>query len=199
MMTPISQILTLPDKCPVKQVQGKVTAVYDMKTVAGKPQQRFLLEDAGGNKLYVTAWEHENLSSYTGKEVIISEGPKGGLSVNVYNSKTSLNLSRTCTFQLLAVHQAQTGAAPVATLALAVDGCKATPVVAATTPINGAKVGMALNNAVLILQSSGKLNGLDSTAILGAVGQMASDIIRLSAWMEAGHLYPKLEKEDQPF
>lgn len=197
MLTQISQIPSLPDKCPIAQLQGKVSAVFEMKQVAGKPQQAFMLQDASGNSIRCSAWEHPDLSIYKDKDVVIMPGPKGGLSVNVYNGKHSVNISRTCTFQYTAVHHAQTGTPVPAPSAPAVaDGKK---------PINGQTVGMAVKAAIDVHVATG------TPITKKSIWKLASQIIRVSQYIEQGHLDPetapsadkptqeKNDSEEQPF
>lgn len=67
-------------------------------------------------------------------------------------------------------------------------------------PVRGDKIGMALNNAthlVVALVEQGQV----PADLMKDIGHKASDIIRLSTWLEAGNLYPKSEavKEGDPF
>lgn len=60
--------------------------------------------------------------------------------------------------------------------------------------IRGDAVGMAINNAVNIivaLAEQGQVPG----DLMKDIGQKASDIIRLSNWLQQGNLYPEVKKE----
>lgn len=189
----ITQILGLPDKCPVAQIQGRVTAAFEIKQINNKPKQDFILDDASGVSIRVSLWGHNaDASFYKGKEVILQAGPKGGLSVNVYQGKVGLNMSATCTFQLLAVHQAQTGA-PVqqpidlgAGIQVSVTGDPSAP-----KPINGVTIGMAINNSCQSLTAMGE------PLTKKRIWELASMVVRVSQHMEKGNLSP-LAVDNQP-
>jgi hypothetical protein len=181
--TSIAQILKLDPKTTLSEVQGLVTDVWKARTVAGgKVVQDIHLKDATGAEIDASVWGHEDLSTYKGKEVFINAGNKGKIEVqfDTYKEryKNKLSVSATCTFQHLAVHAAQAGTPAPAKL----------PVAAATGPapvvVNGAKVGMAINNACQFLVSQGApFSPL-------AVHRIASELIRLSNQMENGDLIP---------
>lgn len=184
-MQTIGNIKNLPDKCPVDQVQGKVVTVYEVKQVAGKSKQSLLIQDAGGAKLMINAWEHSDLAFYQDKEVIISSGPKGGMKVNIWKDKPSVDVGRTCTFQLLAVHNAQTGAST--------PTGDQKPANQAQSPSNGpsgevlksihpATVGMCINQACANLTQKGL--DLDPKEVF----KIASELVKVALHMEKGNL-----------
>lgn len=183
MNTPLSQIANLPDGCPLTEINGTVVAVYERRTIAGgKSVQNAEISD-GSTKVRLTVWGHEDISVYKDRTVVITAGPKGGLTVkdDEYkgNKRKVVSASATCQFQFLEVHNAAkpAGSAPAAAPAQASH-----PVVVAPQ-VNGAKVGMAINNAITLLQND--------PYDIKRVAQVASDIIRLSHWLESGNLMPK--------
>lgn len=194
--TPLSQIATLLDKCPVAEIQGKINAVYPADvTAAGKPKQNFTIIDASGVSVKCTAWEHPDLGIYKDRDVVIRPGAKGGLTVNVYNGKAGLSISRSCTFQYLEVHHAQNGVQPKEPTAAA----HATPPPYHAPAINGMKVGMAINNACQSLTAAGQ------PLTKKAIWEIASKIVRVSDYLEAGNLDPATkpsdpkDKKEEPF
>ena len=185
MNTPLSQVASLPDGCPLTEITGTITAVYERRTITGgKTVQNAEITD-NGTKVRLTVWGHEDISVYKDRAVVITAGPKGGLSVKEEeykgNKKKVISMSASCQFQFLEVHSAKSGgAAPVAHAA--------TPVAVAAPQINGAKVGMAINNAVQLLQNE--------PYDIKRIAQVASDIMRLSMWLESGNLMPKAKADE---
>lgn len=197
--TTIAQILALPDGTPIDSVQGHVTEVYKQRTITGgKTAQDAKLRDGTGAEIKVTIWEHPDCSTYKGRDVIIQSN-KNGLKVKFDNYRppgvNTLSVSKTCTFQFLEVHRAQTGGVPAPT----------TPVPQAASPgpvgghgsgsivLNGAKVGMVLNNACLFLTNAGKAFNSDE------VHEIASELIRLSNKLEQGELAPAKDSSTNPY
>lgn len=180
MNTPLSQVASLPDGCPLTEITGTITAVYERRTITGgKTVQNAEISEAG-TKVRLTVWGHEDISIYKDRAVVITAGPKGGLSVKEEeykgNKKKVISMSAFCQFQFLEVHSAKSGAAPASASATTSH-----PV--AAPQINGAKVGMAINNAVQLLQNE--------PYDIKRIATVASDIMRLSMWLEAGNLMPK--------
>lgn len=182
MNTPLSQIANLPDGCPLTEINGTVVAVYERRNIAGgKSVQNAEISD-GTTKVRLTVWGHEDISVYKDRVVVLTAGPKGGLTVkeDEYkgNKRKVISASATCQFQFIEVHNAAkpAGAAPAA------PAQYSHPVISAPQ-VNGAKVGMAINNAIALLQNE--------PYDIKKVAQVASDIMRLSHWLEAGNLMPK--------
>jgi len=182
MNTPLSQIANLPDGCPLTEINGTVVAVYERRNIAGgKSVQNAEISD-GSTKVRLTVWGHEDISVYKDRVVVLTAGPKGGLTVkeDEYkgNKRKVISASATCQFQFIEVHNAAkpAGAAPAAP-------AQASHPVIAAPQVNGAKVGMAINNAITLLQNE--------PYDIKKVAQVASDIMRLSHWLEAGNLMPK--------
>lgn len=183
MNTPLSQIANLPDGCPLTEINGTVVAVYERRTIAGgKSVQNAEISD-GSTKVRLTVWGHEDISVYKDRVVVLTAGPKGGLTVkeDEYkgNKRKVISASATCQFQFIEVHNA---AKPAGSTPVAAPVQASHPVVA-TPQVNGAKVGMAINNAIALLQNE--------PYDIKKVAQVASDIMRLSHWLEAGNLMPK--------
>ncbi len=189
----ITQILGLPDKCPIPQIQGKVTAAFEIKQINNKSKQDFILEDTTGASIRVSLWGHNaDANFYKGKEVILQAGGKGGLSVNVYNGKTNLNMSASCTFQMLAVHQAQTGTSGPSTTGV-IEGTTVNVAVTGNPsdpkPINGVTIGMAINNSCQSLTAMGE------PLTKKRIWELASMIVGVSQHMEKGNLFKSGEPE----
>lgn len=195
----ISDILKLPDGTALDSVQGTITAVYDQRTVrGGKSVQDAKIKDGSGAEIKLSIWEHPDCSMYQGREVIINSGPQSKLKVvfDGYKQRNvnTLSVSGKCTFQFLEVHHAQNGQAPTPAQA-AQQGAGTRGSVAPQAPnivVNGAKIGMALNNAVLFMTAAGEPFNEDE------LWEMASKIIHLSNKMEKGEL-AELVKEAAPF
>lgn len=180
--TPLNKIAELPDKCPLESIEGKVINVYELKSINGKPKQDFEIQDAAGIKVRCSAWEHDDLSLYKGFNVIINTGPKGGLTINEWNNKKSVNLSKTCTIQKIQVGAPQ-APAPVASQATTAAAGKPS-----NSPILGQTIGMAINNACNYLTST------NQPLTKQSLWQTASIIVEVAKHMEAGNLWkPKAE------
>lgn len=196
--TSIAQLLQMPDQAAFDSIQGTITEVYKQRNVKGdKTVQDAKLRDASGAEIKLSIWDHDDISVYKGREVIINAGPKGGLKVvlDTYRQPhtNTVSVSKMGTFQFLEVHRSNTGAAPAS--APRPQPCNASGNASGPAPVvvNGAKVGMAINNACLFLQNSG--SPFDSKQIHA----IASEIIRLSNAMENGELLPYAAKEDVPY
>jgi hypothetical protein len=207
--TTIAQVLTMPDKSAIDSISGTMVEVYKARTVTGgKTAQDAKLRDGTGSEIKLTLWDRPDHSMYKGREVIIQAGPKGGLVVKFdgYQQRNvnTLSVSAGCTFQYLEVHNAQTGGAVSAPAASAHTGAsgeagghsgRAANGQGQAAPImvnNGAKVGMALNNACQFLVAAGEQFSV------ARVNEIASELIRLSNRMEQGELAPEAA-QDKPF
>lgn len=182
-ITPLNTIITLPEKCPLQEVQGNMIEVYEVKDFNGKNKQNFKIKDASGAIVSATAWAHDDVSFYKGKDVIIKAGPKGGLSVNNYQGKPGISVSSTCTFQTV---NGGAAPAPKPTQAPTEIGNVVTTILShpANNPtIPGVTIGMAINNACQSLTAQ----GLPLTK--GSVWQLASMLVKVSRHMEQGRLY----------
>jgi hypothetical protein len=191
--TTIAQVLTLPDGTAIDSLQGSVTEVYKARTVSGgKSAQDIKLRDGTGAEVKCTVWEHPELSIYKGKDVIIQSN-KNGLKVKFDNYRppgtNTVSVSKTCTFQFLQVHHAQTGGSTPVGNPPASEGASgrgaaspSNPTGPATIVVNGAKVGMAINNSCQFLVAAGEKFSPDR------VHEIASELIRLSNKMEQGEL-----------
>ncbi len=187
-ITSLATIITLPEKCPMQEVQGIMVDVYEAKEVNGKPKQDFYLKDASGTRVKGAAWGHDDISFYKGKEVIIKCGAKGGLSVNNWQGKPGFSVSASCTFQSIAG-----GSSPVAAPAATTTPTEAqkpanapqtaSAGVSGVRPIPGVTVGMAVNNACASLTEAGV------PLSKGAIWKTASMIIKVAAQLEQGVLH----------
>lgn len=181
--TPLNKIAELPNKCPLESIEGKVTAVYELKQVNGKNKQDFEMQDVAGAKVRCSAWEHDDLSLYKGFNVIINTGPKGGLAINEWNNKKSVNLSKTCTIQKIQVGAPT--AQPPTPDSPAIIGVAGKP---ANSPILGQTIGMAINNACNYLTAT------NQPITKQSLWQIATTIVEVAKHMEAGNLWkPKVE------
>jgi hypothetical protein len=189
----IGEILALPDNSAIDAVQGRVTEVYDQRQVkGGKTVQDAKLVDGGGKEIKLAIWDHPDCSIYKGREVILKSGPKGGLKVvyDTYKQRNTnyISVSRGCTFQYLEVHSAAAGKpAPESANYNQVVGPLPAPSVH-----NGAKVGMAVNNAVNFMTSAGEQFDAEK------LHWIASEILKVSVKLEAGELKDS-PSENKPF
>jgi hypothetical protein len=194
-MTPLSQIPHLKDKDSIDAVQGRISRVFPARSPRGKTVQDAEIQDASGNTIKMSVWEHPDLKPLEGMEVILQSGPRGGVQVkwDDYKKTNVLSVNKSGTFQKLAVHQAQTGgvAAPAQTTNT-VPTSNHTSAVPATTVVNGAKVGMALNNATLFMTNATEPFNKDR------LFEIASEFVRISNRMEKGELASEV-KEDVPY
>lgn len=187
----IDELMSLPDKTQIQGFSGKVERVFEKK--AGKVPQNMIIS-CGGKEMRCAVWDHPDCSVYEGKEVIILPGGRGGLAIsdNDYQGKVTrkLSISKSCTFQVVAVH----AAAPAQRALGGASGGTILPTPASSQPspvIRGEKVGMAINNAILIMTEQGvPFSGEE-------LHKYASEIIKVSQRLEAGELAQK--KEDVPF
>lgn len=190
-MATIKDVLALPDKCPISELQGKIAKVYERKEVNGKSKQAFLLTDAGGNKIIVSAWGHGPLDQYENQEVYLKAGPKGGFSVNIFNGKTGLNMSASTVLTLVAGGQVPT---PQPAAQNAPDAKESQVNGPFKKSIHPATVGMCINQACANLTEQGF--ELDPKKVY----VIASKLVKVALYMEAGNLAgdPAPEKAQAP-
>lgn len=189
----IKDILTLPDNTLLDSVQGTVTEVYQQRHVRGdKVVQDAKLRDGTGAEVKLAVWDHPPIDTYKGREVIIQSGPKGGLKVQLDTYRqphaNTISASKTATFQFLEVHHAQNGTTASANLGVRpapANGVVPQQAASSNPPIvvNGAKVGMSVNNAVLFMTSAGE--PFDSTHL----HRIASAILKVSVRLENGDIF----------
>ncbi len=197
MSTSIAQLLTYPNKTPVDAVQGQIVEVYKGKIVSnGKHCQEAKIRDAAGTETKLTVWEHDDISTYKGRDVILQSGARGGLTVNhnTWNGATTVGISasKTATFQFLEVHRANTGQ-PATAPTTATTTTNAHPTQAATVVVNGAKVGMSINCATEFMVKAGEAFSEQR------IWEIASALIRVSNRMETGDLAPAVADEEIPY
>jgi len=224
-ITPIATILTWPNGTPVEATSGTIVSVYEYNTIntkyGPKTKQNAMLKDASGNQIRIEAWEHPDMTPLKDKALVLQNKGKGGVMVkhDSYKDKTTILLSvgKAGVFQHVEVFQSANPDASKAPSASnpeplnagqsqvthkPSDGLKTQ-----ATAVNGAKVGMALNNAVLLLTHGDKIGHAAHEEILKELSYTASEIIELSNWLESGHLAhrpksPEVAPEstgDQPF
>lgn len=199
-MQTIAQIRTYPNKAPVEAFQAKIVAVYEYRKMPSKfgpgdtSAQNIELADIAGNKIRATVWEHPDLTEHKGKEYVFHAGRNGkGIEVRhgAYKNKTTgqevatveLSISKAGQLQYVEVYRANNPAAGVPEAAKAPDSAGATqgspsPHKAAPMPINGAKVGMAINNAVQLMVAA------DIEYSRDALKKVAKEIIEVSNELE---------------
>ena len=190
-------------------MQAKIVSVYPPNTMPSKfgapgsttTRQLIELEDIAGAKIRVTVWDHPDMTEHKGKEYVFHAGKSGkGLEVRhgSFTSKQSgqtvntveLSMSKAGQMQYVEVYKAQnpaSGATP-SPAATEVAVSPSRPIGSAPMPINGAKVGMAINNAISLIVADNK-QFADTKALMHHVGVLSSDIIKLSNWLESGKLY----------
>jgi len=181
-LTALSQIINLPERCQLSEIQGVMVEVYEMGKHNDKNKQNFTMKDYSGVLVRGTAWSHDDISFYKGKEVIIKAGPKGGLAVNNYRDKAGVSVSATCSFQTVAG-----GLAPQAPIP-ANSSPSAAPANTNTAPhvrpvVQGQTIGMAINNACQSLTAQ----GIPLTK--GNVWKLASMVVAVAQAMEQGKLF----------
>lgn len=182
----VSDVKKLGNNVAISGLVGRIDKVFSRRNVAGgKTVQDMMLKDATG-EIKITAWGHDDCGVYEGKEVIIQQGPKGGLTVKEDNYKNVLtilvSMSAGCTFQLVQVHRAMTGQAPA-------DAPKAAAPAPTTTTIRGDKVGMAIKAAVDFMAA--QTEEFNSARL----HYLAGEIIKVSNKLEQGEF---LEGKVQP-
>ncbi len=205
-MITIAQMLGFPNGTPIDRAQAKVLDVYERKTVAGKDGptsvQNAMLTDIGGQKIKMVVWGHDDIAMYKGKEIIV-EGRNGkglGIKHGSYTNKSGetvntieLNVSRTGTIQPLEVFKAHNPAVGVQTPAPAQNPANAPQSAQNGAPgvVHGAKVGMAINNAVLLMTEQGVPYSKQN------LFQLAAEIIEVSNALEQGQT-PKVVEPPKP-
>lgn len=197
-MQTIKEILTYPNGTPIEAVQAKIDKVYDYKQMTGDygpyTVQAIVLMDATGESIRCSIFDHPDLNGHEAKEYVFSSG-KGGKDIVVkhgsYTPKAGgekkntieLKIGKKAQLMHIAVYNDQSGNKAIPSPSSAQAG-SAPSRSNGTAPmgLNGAKVGMAINNAVLILTSSGE------QATLEAITRHAVNIIRLSNDLESGKI-----------
>ena len=223
-METLAEIRNLQDGAVVNAVQVRIDSVYDRKIVdtkAGqKPVQSASASDATGNKIRITAWEHEDLKPLEGKDLIVhsnrsANGRYGGVSVKhgSYIPKgkaeavrtVELVVSKAGKFQLVEVYHQSQGTKPT-------DAAKQSEQSGAQASIshsavrNGQQVGQALNLAGEFLREHVVYSDVDELAsnMPKDLYRVASAILRVSDYLSSGNLAdgksPKQEvvKQDSP-
>lgn len=182
----------MPNQTNLVGLVGRVDKVFKQRNVSGGKTVQDLMLVSAGSEIKITAWDHPDCSVYEGKEVIIQQGPKGGLTLKDDNYKGNISkvvwMSSKCTFQLVEVHRAMGGAVPAPSQHVAASAPQAPSV-----GFHGAKVGMAINNAVLFMTNAGTpFNAAELHCIAG-------EIIKVSEKLERGEfLEGKPESEEKP-
>ncbi len=213
-MQKILDILNYPDGTPIDAVQGRITAVYPSKTIAGRngpvTVQNAELSDVGGNKIKLVVWDHPDLAPLKDKEYVLhntsSKKAYPGIQVKIGSYVANkagknhqvgdtvktfeLKVSKEGCFQHIEVFNQskspdKASAEPASRPAAAQTGGQ----VGGSSQggyINGASVGMAINNAVKIITEG---EGYNPELFAKQLYVIASDIIRVSQHMEKGNLH----------
>lgn len=191
----IAEVLKMPGQTNLVGLVGRVDKVFKQRNVSGGKTVQDLMLVSAGSEIKIAAWDHPDCSVYEGKEVIIQQGPKGGLTLKDDNYKGNISkvvwMSSKCTFQLVEVHRAMGGSVSNA----ATNAHPAAAPHAPVTGFHGAKVGMAINNAVLFMTNAKiPFNPAELHCIAG-------EIIKVSEKLERGEfLEGKPEASEQsPF
>lgn len=210
-MTTIPQILTWPDQAVVDATQVVVSGVYDRKERSGAhgpyTVQNAEVSDVAGNKMRISVWNHPDISSLKGKEVILHSNQRKGKLAGVkvkhgsYKNKNSeevktveLEVSKDGTFQYVEVYKANNGdsspsTAPTPSAATQTSPAPSSGSTGHQNRIHGASVGMAINQACTYLIHHGEeLNPKE-------VFRIASGLVKVAQHMEDGHLYEDKKTE----
>lgn len=208
----ISQIRQLPDKSPILEpVSGILTEVYPIEThttnygngpVQQTKQNAKLTQ--GNDSIYVEfSGVPQDMMTARGQHVTMNSSQTqhgwNGVKVNKYfsqkNQEEIIKLRITSSAKITVAQptyntngqQMQTGVVPAnsQTRGMAIPtGINKTPT-SANTPINGQTVGMAINNACELIHDIEKPGSPEFSMLLHKV---ASDIIRVSKYLEGGNL-----------
>lgn len=186
-MQNIADISKYPDKTPVKEIQARIKTVYkyepNFQTKFGvKSKQDFIIEDSTGS-MKAEIWEHPDITSLQGREFVLSSTSQGkGLSVKEYQGKVSLMAGKAASIQTIEVHHQQAGTSSMGgNLSQPRPASLNTFTAGNPLAIAGIKVGMAINNAVLLETT---VKGKEST--IAGVQTRAMEIILLSNFLEEG-------------
>jgi len=197
-MQTIKEILTYPNGTPIESFQAQIGAVYEYREQASKfnktgkcTVQAVVLKDGSGNSIRASFWDHPDLTDHKGREYIFSGGGKKGITVKhgEYQGKPTIELSvsRAGTLQNIVVHNtANPSPAGAPNPGTPASSIPQSPAVAAVA-VHGAKVGMAVNNAVLLVTALGG-EYIAPDKVMGHIKSRAIDIIRLSNDLESGRL-----------
>lgn len=165
-MQQLKAILGFPDKTPIDSVQVKITKVYQRENTPDRGYGEGTVQDAvitdGVHEMKLKVWNHPDISSLEGQEVVIHAGSKGkGVEVEDNNYKgvltKRLKVSKTGQFQTVAVFHQTNPAAPATTAQAVAVAPSRVPAPQSAQPISkehGMRVGMAINNAILVLNES---------------------------------------------
>jgi hypothetical protein len=194
----IRDILSYPNGTPIEALQAKIAQVYESRTHTGEygktSVQNLVLEDSTGS-VRASIWGHPDLTDHKGREYVFGGG-RGGKGLTVkhgkgeYSGKVELSISKNGTLQQVEVYHANAGSKPTEAVSRPANASNQGQAghggghgaQASGQAINGAKVGMALNNAVLMLGSTGDPYTMEQ------VKARAIDIIRLSNDLESGRI-----------
>ncbi len=201
-MQPISQIQTFPHKTPIDAVQGKLVGVYEYKPFTGKYDpttiQSAELQDIAGSKIRIEVWGHTDLTELKGKDVVISANKPGAITVK-HNSYTKegkeiksvgLSVTKAAVFQLVHIQASNPESKPANEAGKSQGEAPAMP----SKPfINGATIGMAINQACANLTHMGMALDPDK------VWKIASGLVRVAQKMDQGDLAPAPKDGDVPF
>ncbi len=210
-MQKILDILNYPDGTPIDAVQGRITAVYPSKTIAGRngpvTVQNAELSDVGGNKIKLVVWDHPDLAPLKDKEYVLhntsSKKAYPGIQVKIGSYVANkagknhqvgdtvktfeLKVSKEGCFQHIEVFNQskspdKASAEPASRPAAAQTGGQ----VGGSSQggyINGASVGMAVNNAIQVLMHNGPI---DPATFKTRIWNIASEILEVSQKLERG-------------
>lgn len=219
-MLTIPQLLNFPDQTPVDAVQGKIIGVFERRTVnsqyGAKTVQSCTLQDIGGNKVRVTAWEHPDLAPLKGREVIVHSNKGKGVKVKhdsytvtkdgpdkgQVKSTVGLEVGKMGNFQFVEVYNQTNGIQPPPASPAKADSSPSGAVSQPShtevapqgqNPVESKRTGNAtIFGATVGMAINNAVNFLkDSGQDLteDAVWQVASRLVRVSQRIESGDLH----------
>lgn len=183
----LSEVLKMGVGEPVPRTKGTITKIYPRKSgtsVQGEWSfENFVLNDGGVEVTCKLKGQPPMDQSLRGKSVwlISSSGPKGitGLKIDEYEGKKQILITPSAT---IAVNDGTQPKSPEAPVSAPEQPSKYIPM--------GQTIGMAINNACHNLTY--RHLPLDPKEVT----RIASDLLRVSKWLEDGNLMPKGETPD---
>ena len=179
--------------------EAVVTNVKESKTKTNKVYYTASLQDPHSSNITLDAtfW----MNGIPAKQGKVCRFSGQGMKLEAYKGNLKLTIGDKATINVVGAAQ-NTANKPPVTQTKAAPGQTRAPAASGKRPINGATVGMAINQAIGIIkdtQPDAPLSGYYLTAAFGKdLHTLASDIIRVSTYLEAGNMADPSNKRNAP-
>lgn len=196
-MHTIKALQSFPNGTPIDQIQVRITRTFERKETKdngygpGTIQNGEVQDSTGSMRLKV--WHHPDIASMEGKDVVISAAKGKGLKVTVgeYQGQPqiALEVGKQATFQLIGV---QTPSAPQNAPKAKETASVGLPAGKFVSREDGMRVGMAINNAVAIINAGSH----DAAMRLAQDGKLTEVIVKVASQIIAASV--RLEQDEKP-